>query len=267
MMDWDGTQMVPSRRGVKWRSRTSNRSALVIAQRRALRQAARAVASRHYAPPGPYPKGELKGVDTIIDNSAPAFGPVIDTTNTNGSAVVLNLIQTGTGSWNRIGRKTSLKSLRLKGYTECFIYQGPGNDFNGNMLRISVVWDKQPSGGTIPTFDDIYSETNQSGAETTTVWSQPAFDTLGRFRVIKDMTIPFEAENTPAVGQLTRVVVPIDEYIRLPDLESNYSGQSTPMTIADINSGALYLYGRALQNTTDVTQVNLFLRCRIRYTD
>ena len=53
---------------------------------------------------------EKKGMDTDV-----TLSPVITTTNTTGSAFVLNLIQQGAGSWNRVGRKSHLKSLRLKG--------------------------------------------------------------------------------------------------------------------------------------------------------
>lgn len=250
-----------------YRGGTASRA--VLAQRRALRLAARSMVPAKRWSSRMAQKGELKGMDTTIDNTTPATwtNPVLSTTNTNGSCAVLNLIQTGTGSWNRIGRKVTLKSVRIKGFAEGFIFQTATNDFNGNMMRVVLVWDKQPSGAAIPAYDDIFSETNQSGVESTVVWSQTAYDTLDRFRVIKDMTIPFEMENTVSATNATRIVVPIDEYIKLPDLESNYSGQSTPMTIADINSGALYLYARSLFNVAADSTTALYVNCRVRYTD
>jgi len=248
--------------------RGSTASRAVLAQRRALRLAARSMvpAKRWSGRPGK--QGELKGLDTAINSvTPPAFNPVVDDPGLNTSAVVLNLIQTGTGSWNRIGRKTSLKSLRIRGYAECLIFNNATSDFFGNWLRISVVWDRQPSGGTIPIWQNIFSDTSQTGAETSVPWSQPAFDTMDRFRVIKEMTIQFIPQNTPPTGQFSRIVAPVDEYIRLPDLESNYSGQSSPMTISDINTGALYLYARCLTNSPGDTVCNFIAGCRVRYTD
>jgi len=267
-------QRPAGRRDIRSASRTygSRASAAVAAQRRALRMAARDTRllglprmSQGYG--GIRSGGELKGMDTIINNATVGFNPVLATTNTNGSSEVLNLIQTGTGSWNRIGRKTCLKSVRVKGYAECTVFQNATNDFTGNAMRVVLVWDRQPSGATVPAFDDIFSDTNQGGAETTVMWSQPAFDTLDRFRVVKDMTIQFLAENTPAATNFTRIFVPIDEYVRLPELESNYSGQSVPMTIADINNGALYLIARAQTQNAATTEFSLEAVCRLRYVD
>lgn len=262
-LDWDGTQMTPSRRSVKGRRRATSKSAMVMAQRRALRMAARSVASRHYGPPGPYPVGELKGMDTVV-----SWANVADTTNTNANTEVLNLIQTGTGSWNRIGRKVCLKSIRVMGYTECYIVTtGAGSDLYGNVLRLCLVWDKQPSGAAIPTFDDIFQYTTQAGTEATSFFSPPAFDTMDRFRVIKDWSINCFPESTPSAGNVAIYRHHVDEYVPLPNLDVNYSGQSTPMTIADINTGALYLIGRALTNDATSTNFAAYFNCRIRYVD
>jgi len=243
-----------------------DRAGMVQAQRRALKMAQRSVASRHYAPPGPYPQGELKGMDTGVSTAA-----VLNTTGTNGDITVLNLIQTGTGSWNRIGRKTCLKSLRIQGRAECVHAVGATNDLLGNQLRIIIVWDKQPSGAALPAFDDIFAVTDQSGAETTTYASPLAFDTMDRFRVIKDWTLvsnPMAIASTAVAGTDTvQNEFDIDEFVTLPNLDSNYSGQSTPMTIADINTGALYVITRSLLNNAATSVWSYVCNHRIRYVD
>ena len=53
---------------------------------------------------------EKKGLDTNL-----YIASVINTSNTNTNCFVVNLIQQGSGSWNRVGRKVNLKSLRIKG--------------------------------------------------------------------------------------------------------------------------------------------------------
>lgn len=240
-----------------------NKSAMVLAQRKALRLASRAVAGRHYGPPGPAPRGELKGMDTLVE-----WTSVLSTTNTNGNTEVLNLVQTGTGSWNRVGRKVCLKSIRVMGYVECNIKTIAATDeLYGNVFRMCIVWDKQPSGAAIPAFDDIFGYTTQTGSEATNIYSPPKYDSLDRFRVIKDWAYDFNPECTPTNGNVQIRRMDIDEYIALPNLESNYSGQSNPMTIADINTGALYLIGRCITNDAASSQCGAYLNCRLRYVD
>ena len=57
-----------------------------------------------------YIPGEMKGMDTDVSQNA-----IVGTTNSNANIMVLNLIQQGNGSWNRVGRKTHLSSVRIKG--------------------------------------------------------------------------------------------------------------------------------------------------------
>jgi len=246
---------------------SSYKSAAIMAQRAALRMAARDTRligyprmSQRYG--GMKTGSELKGMDTTI-----SFNPILATTGTNGNTSTLNLIQTGTGSWNRIGRKVNLKSLRVKGIATCLHFQDAGNDIQGNTLRMCVVWDKQPAGGTEPLFSDIFGVTSQAGAETSTFFSPPKYDTMDRFRVLKDWEINSTAQATPGAGDYVRNTFAIDCYISLGDLESTYSGQSAPMTIADINNGALYLIARAQTQNAATTEFSLEAVCRLRYVD
>jgi len=187
--------------------------------------------------------GEKKGVDTSI-----ALSDILITTNTNGSSVVLNLIQTGNGSWNRVGKQVYLKSIRLKGSADYrYAAQTTTNNLDFPALRMVVVWDKQPSGGTIPTWDSIFGITAQDGTESSTVWAPPKYDNMGRFKVLKDETmipkglLPIPLTITGAVNDIS---CPFDIYIKLGNKTTIFSGQSVPMTIADISTGALYLYCR-----------------------
>lgn len=242
-------------------------SAAVIAQRRALRLAARDTRllgiprmSQSYS--GIRYTSELKGMDTLCQ-----FVGVLATTNTNVQVFPVNLIQTGTGSWNRIGRKVCLKSLRLMGVANCDHFLSAGTDIEGNSMRLIVVWDRQPNSGTEPLFNDIFGQTSQAGVETTNWYSPPKYDTMARYTVLKDTQWNSSPGATPTAGNYVRNNFFIDEYIRLNDLESTYSGQSTPMTIADINSGALYVIARAQTNDATSTRWIMDLNARIRYTD
>lgn len=210
--------------------------------------------------------GEKKGLDTSL-----VLSPVIATSTTNASSFILNLIPPGTGSFNRVGRKAYLQSVRIKGHLVYFYAPlAVTNNVLGSALRMVLVWDKQPS-GVLPTWDTIFGNTDQAGAETSTVLSVPRYDNMDRFKVLKDCVYPAKVRTTVAGGSANLVSekIPIDEYIKLSQLETVYSGQSATQTIADISSGALYVYFRALDNTAsfntwDVAQTTW---ARLRYTD
>lgn len=207
--------------------------------------------------------GEKKGMDTDIDMD------VIATTTTNGSAFVLNLIQQGNGSWNRVGRKVCLKSVRIKANAKYLCTSGAGN-LVGSLLRIVVVWDKQPSGGTLPTFDTIFGRTDQTGAESTEFLDSVKYDNMSRFSVLRDITV--DARGTPSFSeealQQATLDVDIDEYIKLGNKETVYLGQSSPMTIADVSTGGLYLYARSSNYVDGSIEWSLSsATSRLRYTD
>lgn len=208
----------------------------------------------------------LKGVDTDISIVAN-----ISTTNTNAQIFTVNLVQQGAGSWNRVGRKLHLKSLRLKGVVQFTI--NPSATTGTAVLpgyRCIVVWDKQPSGTAIPAFDQIFGITAQDGTETCpTITCPPRYDNMDRFRIMKDMfyDAPNLALSAIGTGPNTAVNIEMDEYISLPSLETVFSGQSAPMTIADISTGALYVIHRQTSAAGGASSVTFSGIARIRYTD
>lgn len=212
------------------------------------------------------PRVEKKGVDQALTTN-----PVPATTNTNGAIFVANLIAPGTGSFNRIGRKVHLTSLRVKGTVQHSSTADPttGN-FGSNILRMVVVWDKQPS-GVLPAFDTIFGLTDQSGNEATTYLDPVKYDNMDRFQVLRDVKIPFVPTAQGGVGGTTnffRALASFDEYIKL-GRETVYSGQTSPATIADISSGGLYVVFRAQLNVPNVNflEVTNDSYVRLRYTD
>jgi len=208
---------------------------------------------------------ELKGVDTTL-----TLNPIISTTTTNASSFLLNAIAPGSGSFNRIGRKAHLKSLRLKGsIVFTAVASATGVNF-GNWVRMVIVWDKQPNSGTIPTWDSIFGVTDQAGVETSTILSPLKYDNMNRFQILKEKLIDYDVQAaSPVSTGSTSELVLFDEYIPLGNRETLYSGQSATCTTADISSGALYVYFRAYTNTpgANVAQVDATSIARLRYVD
>jgi len=214
------------------------------------------------------PQPEKKGMDTPL-----TIGTVLTTTNTNGDILPVNLIQQGTGSWNRVGRKVHLKSLRIRAVVKAVVNQDQttGEIYSG-AVRMVVVWDKQPSGAALPSFDTIFGKTSQAGTESTTYLDPIRYDTMDRFQILRDKFIQMNPGVYPdtQIGGGSNVYVMYDkfeEYIKLGAAkETLFSGQSSPMTIADINSGALYVIFRADAQTVSVN-ITADSYARLRYTD
>lgn len=210
--------------------------------------------------------GELKGVDTAI-----GLSPILSTTNTNGSMFTLNLVVPGSGSYNRVGRKIRMASVRLNGlFRMTYAGEAVTNNIAGNQIRMLLVFDRQPS-GVLPTFDSMFGLTTQDGTESSTYMAPLRYDNTDRFRVLRDVRVcaNIDAVNstTGSVNSITHVVK-FDEYIKLGGLETVYSGQSSPQTIADLSSGALYVIFRCdLNAATFVASVDTDSYARLRYYD
>jgi len=210
--------------------------------------------------------GEVKGMDTSL-----ALNPVIATTNTNASVFVLNLMQQGNASWERVGRKAHLQSVRIKcTFAHAFTTTAVTGAVSANQLRMVVVWDKQPSSGAIPTFDTIFGRTDQTGAESCQFIDPPRYDNMDRFSVLRDKLYDMNVTATN-LGTAAQVInlYHCDEFIKLNGRETVYSGTANPLTIASISTGALYVYFRAQLNSAadNITAVNDDAVARLRYTE
>ena len=235
-----------------------------VDQRRRARMAARRAAPARFIRPAR--AGETKGMDTDISN-----GSIVSTTNTNANIGVLNLVQQGAGAWNRVGRKIHAKSVRIKGFVRFSSAPIPASGIIYQCsFRMILVWDKQPSGSAIPSFDTIFGITTQDGTESCPDITCPLrYDNMDRFRVLKDWFISPPSIPLAATGSAPNTFqsVSFDEYTKLPMLESVYSGQSQPMTIADVSTGALYVIMRQTSSGGTTSQVEFDGIARLRYRD
>jgi len=118
----------------------------------------------------------------------------------------------------------------------------------------------------------LFGTTDQAGTESTDYLDPVRYDNTGRFSVLKDCKLAFTPQALGATGSASvlTVSVMIDEFIKLKGRETIFSGQSTPMTIADISTGALYVFFRSKYLANDgENQVELGndFKARLRYTD
>lgn len=208
---------------------------------------------------GPSLAPEIKGCDVAVNTGT----TMTATTNTNADIFGVNFIQPGNGSWNRVGRKITMKSLRIVGALNLV---APAATAVGSVVRMVVFYDKQPNSAVTPAWNEIFGSTTQDGTEAAVSTLAPLrYDVMDRFVVLRDKRYDI---NNQASGTTSMTMQwNIDEYIKLGNLQTVYSGQSNPCTIADINTGALYIGFRA-GSILGVTQlsVNASL-ARLRYAD
>lgn len=187
------------------------------------------------------------------------------TTNTNNQIAPVNCIQPGTGSWNRIGKKIKMKSVRYK-YQISFNGNSAASGQNAS-VRCCLVYDRQPSSQAIPTFNQIFGSTDQTGAESTYgIYDNLRVDNTERFTVVKDDVYTSDLQSSDGSITSCEYQIIVDNFVKLKDLDTVFSGQSNPCTIADISSGALYLIFRVDSIINIVTNINQSV-LRLRYYD
>lgn len=218
--------------------------------------------TRYYAPRPIGARGVSKGLDTDVSKIN-----ISTNMSTNGEVLPLNLIQAGTGSWNRVGRIVTMKSIRLR--LNMSLVFSADQDSLSKTVRYLIVYDKQPN-GTLPVKSDIIQYKEQSGTEAGSWNGFLAYDNMERFTILKDQTVvlkvpprTFKSDGVPVGDQEYNR---FDEcYLRLNHI-TNYKSESTPMTIADISTGALYLIYLVEPEGGGTVSINTSF-ARLRYTD
>lgn len=141
---------------------------------------------------------EKKGMDTTIQ--------IVDVPNHGTcTAILLNAVDMGTGSYERIGRRIKLDSLRIKMNfnVSLDVQEEPFHDV---LFRVSVLFDPQPQ-GVLPTFDTVFRLTNQSGTESSQFTSMLAYDQMDRYEVLGDDIVRLNMESGMAAVQLGKTLV------------------------------------------------------------
>jgi len=166
--------------------------------------------------------------------------------STTGALQAL-MIQQGVGTSQRVGNSCCLKSIRLR-----FRLARTGTDTdNPSMMRMLLIYDRQPTGtANYPATSTILADINEAGTTS-------AFDTDGdlnvnsmdRYVILMDEWHQVPACDNTAAGLWTyqgptdTSQFVVDRFIKLKGLEQKYQATSSPMTIGNQTTGALYLLG------------------------
>jgi len=203
---------------------------------------------------------ELKGVDTLLNT----VGTIENDYTSSTDMVALNLIAPGSGSFNRIGRKVCCKSVRIRG--AFFI---AANDVatvqTSDTVRMSLVWDKQPSGSAMPAWNNIFMYTPQTGTEANALFAGAKFDNMERFVILRDQSFAVHLQHTSStVDNNVQGYVPFDIYVDLKSMETTFGAQTATSVITDINTGSLLL---CFRSENGVAQLSGNSVARLRFLD
>jgi len=195
---------------------------------------------------------ELRGIDTLLNIS----GGIINTTNTNGGAFMLNGTNQGSASWQRIGNKIAMQSLRLRGkltttYTPIVTTAATA----AQTVRMVVVYDKTPA-GSLPAWDTIFGTITNEGGVASSILASLLLVRTKRFRVLKDCVWSFSptAGGSGGTTNVTQIDHCFDEFVPLKNLETQYTASNTTPVIGDISSGGLYVFFRASDDSASATR-------------
>lgn len=217
--------------------------------------------SSFYVPAGDYQKGrellktpkqELKAFDVALTTTlgATIAGPP--------AFNVLNAITNGAELYQRVGRKTYMKSLHFRAQLT------PSGVATEAVGRIVIFYDSQPNAAN-PVIAGLLQDSNAAAA---TTWiSEINLTNRQRFKILRDYQVLMGSSTN--IGGANEIIIDpiknsfnIDMFIKLGGLETIYNATNGG-TIADITSGALHMVFFGDANIS----YNLNWSSRLRYYD
>lgn len=189
------------------------------------------------------------------------------------SCTYLNIIESGSAFYNRIGAKIAMKSLYIHGFVDFSdvtkVAQIPFS------YRIVIAYDRSPN-GTQCQFGDVFQDRNLTGSTGVSTHSGINLDNRARFKVFHDVRYVFGGQtvgtNPPAVegstlGNLYNCspnVLPLSAFIPLKKYETVFKASTA--SSGDITTGALVLF-LVMDAAPATTTLRLNWNCRLRFWD
>lgn len=179
--------------------------------------------------------------------------------NTTGNFTLLHIPTLGTDFTNRIGRKTVVKSIFVRGRVQLEIDAAlTAAVVNSQGARMILFVDLQPN-GVVPATTDILKEA--------TFASQINLNNRDRFKILADKNFAFGP--FVRVDTATQAILAFNDQIKIfkkykkCTIETIFNSTNGG-TIADITSGAIYMFwiGSAASGTNTDTNAIVTTRCR-----
>jgi len=175
----------------------------------------------------------------LIDGLAATPGGNNLALSTTGVITPVNLIASGSGFNNRIGRKIEMQSLHVTG----LITQTGTATTQNDYARICVVYDRQTN-GAVPAYTDIFQNYSATSVTSSTAFSGINPDERERFVILADVRLVLPATPVSGINGTTdglSTTFNINRFIKLNNLSVMYKGDSAVPVIGDVATGALYI--------------------------
>jgi hypothetical protein len=192
--------------------------------------------SRTYGP-------ETKTVD-VPGTVAGAADTLLKQISTTATFDLLNGVQEGASFYNRVGRKTSAKSVHITGQVLSTSLGVGVSDY----CRIMLIYDRQPN-GNFPSIGDILQDVDNQGNTVSSSYSKMNLSNTERFAILRDQRFQ-SVNNAPGIADNINMaeLIPyasdqakINWFVPLKGLETHFKASTNPAAIGDVATGALYL--------------------------
>jgi len=220
-----------------------------------------------------YGEPELKGVDASL--RVDIGGITTGTTGPSGGLLINNVYR-GDQPYQRIGDHIELKSLYVRLTPICrYAPAADGGGMLANIMRAVVVFDRYPNApedNLLPEYYEVFFRTFTNGTGNSGPCAGLAYGTERRFEILGEKTFISSPKMYYPPGDLSRAseeAFDWEEEYCLDGLSTDFTDVNTSTTIEDIQNGAIYLYVKALVNTSGLSQWYLppTSWARLRYTD
>lgn len=175
-------------------------------------------------------------------------GDVIDTLNTNAATYITNITQ-GVGEHKRESSNTYLKSLRIRWSGVYWWKRQLGTeDIWPNHLRVSVIYDRKPT-GTIPPWNQVFKGITTGGTAFDDFRNGVSPNEMDRYEVLREEVLAMNPTmwiNTgDPIGHAGSTAIERDWFIKLNRRLCAFRTNDVSGTIENCTDGAIYLYMRA----------------------
>lgn len=218
--------------------------------------------------------GETKAVDVICPAALPLAAPYNRPWNLikAGTMTLLNQVSPGSGAWQRQGRLINMKSLYIRG---AFFSSGSNITQDGLYARCIVFYDKQPN-GAYPNQTDLLNDQLNSAIDLTqnTPLSGINLNNRSRFEIIidREWMLPSNSKSGSQPNNYAGQIVGMNDmrftlFRKLNMRQTEFKGQATPATIADIATGSLCMLWIGGSDDAGNNSWNVQMACRLKYVD
>lgn len=214
------------------------------------------------------PRGETKCYDVVNSTNGPT--QVAVACNDTPLLFCINAVSTGSGAWNRIGRRITLKSLYLQGFFTSNLASITTASIAQN-VRIMIIYDKQTNGANPAIGDVLRDQINNTGLDSSLVLQTSGMNmnNRDRFEIILDKRVMLPgctAAGGPSLYNGNNQTETIQEFRSLKGREVQFRSDSVPSTVADIAAGSLIMITFGDRPNTASPFLFTF-SCRLKYVD